>query len=152
MSTPVTYVGNSYNIPAYQDTGYAQGTGNLSSYLIALATGSLTLAGGTFTLTADANFGATYGLVSAYFTSRTSNAATAGAFRLANTDNISWRNAANGANVSLTVNASNQLSYNGGDIITTGTGNGMVVTTPDGTKTFRIYVDNNGELTTLELT
>jgi len=31
-------------------------------------------------------------------------------------------------------------------------GRGLVVKTPDGTKTYRIYVDNNGELTTLELT
>lgn len=150
MSTPVTYNGNSYNVPAYQDTGYAQGTGNLSSYLIALATGSLTLAGGTFTLTADANFGATFGLIAAYFTSRSSNAATTGAFRLANADSISWRNAANGANLSLTVNSSNQLSF-AGDIITPAN-SGFITTTPDGTKTFRIYVDNNGELTTLELT
>jgi hypothetical protein len=36
--------------------------------------------------------------------------------------------------------------------ITLGAGKGLVVTTPDGTKTFRISVDNNGELTTLELT
>lgn len=56
MSTPVTYVGNSYSIPAYNDTGYAQGSGNVSSYLIALATGSLTLAGGTFPLTAPIVF------------------------------------------------------------------------------------------------
>lgn len=38
MSTPVNYGGNIYNVPAFQDVGYAQGTGNLSSYLIALAT------------------------------------------------------------------------------------------------------------------
>ncbi len=70
MSTNVTYVSNVYRVPAYQDTGYAQGTGNLSSYLIALATGSLTLSGGTFTLTAEADFGVTYGLKAAYYKSR----------------------------------------------------------------------------------
>lgn len=70
MSTTVTYVGTQYRIPAYQDTGYAQGAGNLSSYLIALATGSLTLAGGTFTLTAEVDFGVTYGLKAAYYKSR----------------------------------------------------------------------------------
>lgn len=84
MSTPVTYSGTSYNVPAYQDTGYAQGSGNLSSYLIALATA---------------------------------------------------------------------VPYNGSvDITISGAGKGLVVTSPDGTKTFRIYVDNNGELTVLELT
>lgn len=150
MSTPVQYVGNQYNVPAYQDTGYAQGTGNLSSYLIALATGSLTLSGGTFTLTADANFGGAFGLIASYFTSRTANAASAGAVRLANADSISWRNAANGANLSLTVNSSNQLSF-AGDIITPA-GSGIVVTSPDGAHTYRLYVDNNGEFTTLQLT
>lgn len=84
MSTPVTFSGNSYNVPAYQDTGYAQGTGNLSSYLIALAAA---------------------------------------------------------------------VVYNGtSDITISGAGKGLVVTTPDGSKTFRIYVDNTGQLTTLELT
>lgn len=84
MSTPVTFAGNQYNVPAYQDTGYAQGTGNLSSYLIALAAA---------------------------------------------------------------------VPYSGtSDITITGAGKGLVVTTPDGTKTYRIYVDDNGELTTLQLT
>ena len=116
MSTPVTYVGNQYNVPAYQDTGYAQGTGNLSSYLIALATGSLTLSGGTFTLTADVNFGATFGLVANYFKSRSSNIATAGVFRMANADFIEWRDSTNAVNLTLSVNASNQFAFAGGDI------------------------------------
>jgi len=38
------------------------------------------------------------------------------------------------------------------DITLTTAGRGLVVTTPDGTKTYRIFVDDNGELTTLELT
>lgn len=37
MSTPVTVNGINYNVPAYNDTGWAQGTGNLSQLLIALA-------------------------------------------------------------------------------------------------------------------
>lgn len=147
MSTAVTYVGNQYNVPAYQDTGYAQGTGNLSSYLIALATGSLTLSGGTFTLTADVNFGATYGLISTYFTSRTTNAATSGAIRLANADNISWRDAGNTANLTLTVNSSNQFAFSGGDIVL-GTGSRIIMVSPDGTKTMYLYPDNNGEFHT----
>jgi hypothetical protein len=39
-----------------------------------------------------------------------------------------------------------------GDITINTNGAGLVVTTPDGTKTFRIYVNNNGILSTLELT
>lgn len=152
MSTPVTYVGNSYSIPAYGDTGYAQGTGNLSSYLIALATGSLSLSGGSFPLTADANFGASFGLVALYLKTVTANLATAGFIRMANTDLIEWRNGANGGNDTFGTNTTDQLTYTGGDIKTATAGSGYVVTTPDGTKTYRIYVDNNGELTTLELT
>ena len=47
MSTPIVYNGNSYSIPSYGDSGYAQGAGNLTSYLIALASGGLLLTGGT---------------------------------------------------------------------------------------------------------
>lgn len=152
MATSVTYVGNSYSVPAYNDTGYAQGSGNLSSYLIALATGSLTLSGGSFPLTADANFGSSFGLVALYLKAVTGTISTAGFIRMANATSIGWRNAASGGNVTLTANASDQLVYAGGDVLTSTAGSGYVVTTPDGTKTYRIYVDNNGELTTLELT
>lgn len=145
MSTTVTYVANQYSVPAYQDTGYAQGAGNLSSYLIALATGSLTLSGGAFALTANANFGASFGLISAYFTSRTANAATAGAVRLANADNISFRDSTNSSNISLTLNSSNQFSL-GADVILPA-GNGFIVTSPDGTQKIRYGVDNDGQPT-----
>lgn len=37
MGTTVTVNGNNYTVPAYNDTGWAQGTGNLSQMLIALA-------------------------------------------------------------------------------------------------------------------
>lgn len=151
MSTVVTYVGTNYNVPAYQDTGYAQGAGNLSSYLIALATGSLTLAGGSFPLTADVDFGANFGVKSIYLKSRAANVSSTGILRLGNTEVIGWRNATNGGDITLTVNASNQLALTGGNFLFTA-GNGIVYTTPDGTKTYQLYVDNNGELTTMELT
>lgn len=150
MATTVTYVGNQYSVPAYNDTGYAQGAGNFSSYLVALATGSLTLSGGTFTLTADANFGANFGLVALYLKSVSANIASAGFIRMANAAIVAWRNGTNSGDVTLTVNSSNQFVL-AGDIVTPA-GSGFVVTTPDGTKTYRIYVDNNGELNTLELT
>jgi hypothetical protein len=151
MATPVTYNGNSYSVPAYGDSGYAQGAGNLSSYLVALATGSLNLSGGTFTLTSDVNFGASFGLIALYYKSVTANIATAGVLRLANTDLIEWRNAGNTANLSLGVTATNQLTWSG-DVILPTAGTGLIATTPDGTRTFRIFVDNNGVLSTQELT
>lgn len=39
MATSVVFNGVTYSIPAYRDTGYAQGNGNLSQYLVALAAG-----------------------------------------------------------------------------------------------------------------
>jgi microcystin-dependent protein len=38
MSTVVTLNGINYSIPSYNDKGWAQGTGNLSAYLVAVAT------------------------------------------------------------------------------------------------------------------
>lgn len=46
-------------------------------------------------------------------TSQSSNPATTGFLRLANTDAIDWRNFANTGNLALAVNASNQLTFNG---------------------------------------
>lgn len=70
-------------------------------------------AGGSFTLTADVNFGPNFGLLSQYFTSRTSSAAASGIFRLANADSIGFRNAANSGDLLLKADSSNNLSWNG---------------------------------------
>lgn len=141
--TPVTYVGNQYQIPGYQDTGWAQGSGNLTSYLIALATGSLTLAGGTFNLTADVNFGSSFGLISLYYKSRGSNLSTVGIVRHANAEVDGWRNAANGANLTWGVNSSDQFAAVGGDIALDA-GKCIVLKSPDGSKTIRFGLDNDG--------
>lgn len=37
MSIAVTFNGNAYNIPQYNDTGWAQNPGNLTLYLVALS-------------------------------------------------------------------------------------------------------------------
>ena len=109
MSTAVTLNGVVYDVP---QNGDAAGWGaETSSYLIAIAASTLQKSGGTFTLTADVNFGGSFGLLSLYYKTRTSNIADAGQFRLARTDVISFRNAANGANLDLGVNASNRLSF-----------------------------------------
>lgn len=113
MSTPITFNSVSYSVPAYNDTGYAQGAGNLSSYLIAISTGTLQQSGGTFTLTADTNFGPNFGLVSKYYKSVSANIASAGVVRLANADLVEWRNFANSGNNTLGVNSSDQLTFNG---------------------------------------
>lgn len=50
---------------------------------------------------------------SASFRSTSSNPASAGVFRLANTDTIGWRNTANNGNLLLSVDSSDRLLYNG---------------------------------------
>ena len=66
MGTTVSTGGASYTVPAYNDTGWAQGQGNLSSYLIAIASTKLDTSGGTFTLTGAVNFGSSYGIQAAW--------------------------------------------------------------------------------------
>src|SRR4029077_4413602 len=94
MATTVVFNGVTYSIPAYQDTGYAQGSGNLSSYLIALA-------GGPYP-----------------FTSQTANPASTGTIRLAHSDTIDWRNQANSGDLALGVNASDQLTFQSNPLVT----------------------------------
>lgn len=110
MAVTVVLNGTSYSIPEPGDTAWGQ---DLTDYFVAQATGLLQKAGGTFTLTAEVDFGATYGLKSTYFKSRGSNVSTTGIMRLANAESLSWRNAANSADLALKVNASNLLEFNG---------------------------------------
>lgn len=106
-------------MPAFGDVGYAQGPGNLSSYLIALA-GGPQATGGLFSLTAPLNFGPNFGLIAVNYTTATANPATAGQIRLAKTDTIDWRNNANSANLPLGINGSDQLTFNGAVISAAG--------------------------------
>lgn len=112
MSIVVTYNGQEFVIPQYGDAGWAD---NVTNYFSALSTGSLTKSGGTFALLADTNFGATYGLVSEYYKSNSSNIATAGELRLSNTDTIQFRNGANNGNLSLSISG-DELYFNGSSI------------------------------------
>lgn len=107
MATTVSYNGTNYTVPQTGDSGW--GT-TLTTYLVALASGSLTKAGGLMTLTAELDLGANFGLKSVYFSAR-GTPATAGAYRLENNTSVSWRNAANDGNLDLLVNASNNLTW-----------------------------------------
>ena len=110
MSEIVVLNGITYIIPDVGDEDWGQ---NVTDYLVAIPTAVLQRSGGLFPLSADANFGPTFGLISPYFKSTSSNLATAGVLRLANADNIEWRNFANSGNNVLGVNSSDQLTYNG---------------------------------------
>jgi microcystin-dependent protein len=111
LSFPVVVNGTTYVIPAVGDSG--QWGQNLTDFFIAIAGGTLQKAGGAFTLTADANFGASFGLLSKYFTSTTANTAQSAAVRLASGDAIAFRNNANSADLLLAKNTSDALTWNG---------------------------------------
>lgn len=124
MSTNVTLNGVVYAIPAEGDSGW--GT-VLSNFFISIGSNVLQKTGGNFTLTAETNFGATYGLKSAYLKSQATNPSATGVIRLGNTELVSWRNFANGADLGLTVNTSNLLQFNGNTVVTTGGAGGLIV-------------------------
>lgn len=126
MSSTVTFNGTSYTIPATGDENWSD---NLSLYLIAIASGSLQKTGGTFTLTTEADFGATYGLKSNYFKSRATNPSSTGILRLGNNEGIGFRNAANNADLVLKANASDVLEYNGSSIVSTGSLTDLITNT-----------------------
>lgn len=119
MASTIVFNSVSYSVAAEGDSNWGP---DLSLYLIAIASHSLQKSAGNFTLTAEANFGATYGLKSAYYKSQATNPASTGILRLGNAENISWRNAANNADLALTVNASNLLQFNGSSILLPGIG------------------------------
>jgi len=115
MARTVTLDGVNYSIP---ETGDEDWGSVVTDFLEAVTLDTLQPSGGLFTLTAEVDFGATFGLKSAYFLSRSANAANAGALRLASTDEINWRNPANSSNYALELNnSSERLSFRGIDLV-----------------------------------
>lgn len=112
----VSFAGSSYNIPNVRGDRPWSG---LSDFVIAAASKAINTAGGNFTLLADINFGATFGLVSTYYKSRTANVASAGQLRLANADTIKFRNTLNDGDLSVAI-ATNRLTFEGSRLVIAG--------------------------------
>ncbi|MFW7382371.1 MAG: hypothetical protein ACOH5I_26475 [Oligoflexus sp.] len=72
MATSVTLNSLTYSIPAQGENTW--GT-QVSNYLIAISTSVLQKSGGSFTLTSDIDFGASYGVLSPYFKAKDGTAA-----------------------------------------------------------------------------
>jgi hypothetical protein len=101
--------GTPFDIPQDQEDSWGESTTN---YLVAVATAFLKRSGGAFTLTADVNFGANFGLESIYFKSGVAAIISdEGILRLGNAESIGWRNQANLDNLLLTANTSNRLAF-----------------------------------------
>jgi hypothetical protein len=149
MST-VIYNGLPYIIPVTGERGWGQ---SVTNYLTALASGSLTLSGGTFTLTNDVDFGNANGLRAPFFRSASIQTAETGVLRLSNTDSITWRNSLNSGDLQLSI-VGNELYFAGSPIGSGGAG-GSPLTTKGDLYTFstindRLPVGANGLVLTAD--
>lgn len=127
----VTVNGSNHTIPQTNEKGWGA---NVTAWIQAISASTLQPSGGNFTLTADTNFGANFGLLSTYYKSRSSNISSAGIFRLSNTDQIGFRNAANSGNLLLGVDSSDRLTFNGSAFLPTSalTGERLLVSDASG--------------------
>lgn len=100
----------------YPETGDEDWGDEASGWAEAITTGTLQKAGGSFVLTAEVDFGASFGLKSSYYKSR-GTVSTAGVFRLGNNESVGWRNQANGANKLLKLNTSDILEFDGNPVL-----------------------------------
>jgi len=142
MSIPLVINGVTYQYPSPLDKNWGTVLDNWST---AVTNGMLQKAGGLFTLTADADFGASFGLKSLYYKSREANVAGSGIIRLASASSgLAFRNNANNADLAITTDASDNLLYNGhvidtaagGDVVSiTGTANQIIASSPTGAVT-----------------
>lgn len=112
MSTAVSFNGSSFSVPAVGEEDWGGAT-KVDGLLISLANNALAKSGGTFTLTAEVDFGGTAGLKALSYKSRGTNVSSTGILRLANAESVGWRNAANGADILLTVDSSDRLTFGG---------------------------------------
>ena len=108
MSIVLTVNGTGYDYP---ETGDQRWGPDATDWAQAVTNGMLQKAGGLFQLLAEVDFGTTYGIKSTYYKSRATNPASAGQVRLGNTESVSWRNAANGADLALSASASDRLQF-----------------------------------------
>lgn len=144
MSRTLAVNGTAFEFPTTGEEGW--GT-TVTDWAEAITTGHLSKAGGLFTLLAELDLGATYGLKSAYFKSRTSTIATTGTIRLARVDMIKWRNVANSADLPLGVQGDNRL-YFGSDLVALNTDliASSIEVTPSGNLTSQTVQDALEEL------
>lgn len=108
MATTVSINSTNYFIPESGESGWSNSLGN---YLVAIADNGIFTGGGIKTLTADLDFGTSYGLKSLYYKSRNADVADTGVLRLANDEGVVWRNFDNDDDLTLKVNESDDLVF-----------------------------------------
>ena len=114
MAQTYTINGVAYSFPDVDDSDWGQ---NVTDWAGAVSSFLLQRSGGTFTLSAEVDFGSSYGLLVKDLSSKTANPATAGFLQLAKTDVISWRNNANDGNLNLEKGTDDLLQFNSIDLV-----------------------------------
>lgn len=120
MAVTKTFAGSSFNLPLNREPKSSSWGTEVSNFLIALADNAIPKTGGAYTLSAELNLGATYGLLAPYLKSAGTNIASTGVVRLAKTETIGFRNNANDGDLALAINGSDQLTFNGVRLATAG--------------------------------
>jgi microcystin-dependent protein len=114
-SVTVTVNGSNHTIPQTNEKGW--GT-NVTAWIQAISQYTLQPNGGNFVLTAEVNTGSSFGFKVPYVKTASSTPATTGVLRLANLDQVAWRNLDNSANLALGLDSSNNLTFNGNILAT----------------------------------
>lgn len=115
MAVQLTVNGVTYQYPELTDEGWGP---DATNWAVAMTQSVLTKAGGLFALTGELDLGPNFGIKSVYYKTRSSNIASAGQFRLSNSDVISFRNSANSGNLNFTSGSSDAIpSWNGVDLV-----------------------------------
>lgn len=110
MAQNVTINGVTYPFP---ETGEENWGDTVTTWAVNVSSGLLQKAGGVFTLTAEVDFGATYGIALPYIKSQDAAPAATGVLRLGNNEAIKWRNAADSDEYQLRVDTGDDLEYRG---------------------------------------
>jgi hypothetical protein len=114
MSVVLTIAGQTFNYPTTGNDGWGE---EASNWALAVSTQLLQRTGGSFSLTNDVNFGASFATIQTYLKSRSSTIASAGFVRMAKGDSIQWRNNGDGGNVVLAINSSDEVTINGTPVL-----------------------------------
>ena len=128
MSVDVNVNGVSFAYPTLNDSNWGDVA---SSWAVQVSNTTLQLNAGDFSITNELNLGPNFGLKALQLETRSSNPALAGFLRLSNSDLISWRNNANDANLSLSISASDRLSFEGAEFVTAGSTDALTNKTID---------------------
>jgi hypothetical protein len=110
----LTVNGISYSYPQTGDSNWGTGA---TGWAQAITAGTLQLAGGSFPLTSQVDFGTNFGLKALSLLTESANPSGTGYLKLSNSDSIGWRNSGNTADLVLKPDADGILQYASIDLV-----------------------------------